>query len=308
VAVVWQAGSDPLDAIFLMQPVGEAKELAMDIYYIDGEFVEEDKASISAKDIIVLRGFGVFDFLITYNKRPFKLQEHVARFENSAKHIGLTMQHTNAEICRIVEETLRRNAHHDESNVRMVYTGGVSSDGVTPEDNGKLMVMVTPRHILPERWYTHGAKIITADIERFLPGVKSTSYLAAVYALQMATNAEAVEALYIDRTHRVLEGTTSNFFFFKEDRLITAGDGILPGITRSVVLELVKGRYDVEIRDIDRSELNQMSEAFITASNKEIVPVVQVDDRGVGDGAPGARTIEIMRLFRQTTDAFGQSD
>jgi branched-chain amino acid aminotransferase len=278
----------------------------MDIYYIDGDFVEEDKASLSVKDIVVLRGFGVFDFLITYNKRPFKLKEHVARLENSAKNIGLSIQHTNAEICGIVEETIRRNTHHDESNVRIVYTGGISSDGVTPEGNGKLLVMVTPKHVLPAWWYTNGTKIITADIERFLPDAKSTSYLNAVYALQLANKAEAIETLYVDRNQRVLEGTTSNFFFFKRDKLITAGDGILPGITRSVILELVKDRFEVEIRDIDRSELNEMSEAFITASNKEVVPVVQVDDLVVGNGNPGEKTKEIMRLFRETTTAFGQ--
>ena len=108
----------------------------MDIYYIDGEFVTEDKAVISAKDLTVLRGFGVFDFLITYNKRPFYLKEHVQRLENSADKIGLKLNHTNEEICAIVEETVRRNTHHDESNIRIVYTGGVSSDGVTPEGNG----------------------------------------------------------------------------------------------------------------------------------------------------------------------------
>lgn len=278
----------------------------MDIYYIDGDFVDDDKASISVKDIAVLRGFGVFDFLITYNKRPFKLQAHVARLENSARNIGLSIHHTNAEICSIVEETVRRNAHHDESNVRIVCTGGISSDGVTPEGNGKLMVMVTPKHVLPEWWYTRGAKIITVDIERFLPDAKSTSYLSAVYALQLANKADAIEAVYIDRNQRVLEGTTSNFFFFKGGKLITAGKDILPGITRDVILELVKGRFEVEIRDIDRSELADMNEAFITASNKEVVPVIQVDDLIVNGGKPGEKTKEIMRLFRETTTAFGQ--
>jgi branched-chain amino acid aminotransferase len=90
--------------------------------------------------------------------------------------------------------------------------------------------------------------------------------------------------------------------------LITAGDDILPGITRSVVLELIKDRFDVEIRDIDRSELYEMSEAFITASNKEVVPVVRVNDLVVNDGTPGEKTREIMRLFRETTDAFGRGN
>ena len=78
----------------------------MDTYYIDGQYVDEDKCVLSVKDIIVLRGFGVFDFLITYNKRPFYLKEHVQRLETSAQKIGLKIKHANDEICSIVEETI----------------------------------------------------------------------------------------------------------------------------------------------------------------------------------------------------------
>ena len=184
----------------------------MDIYYIDGQFVDEDKAFVSVKDIVVLRGFGVFDSLITYNKRPFRLKEHVERLQNSAKHIGLEIRPGNEEICRITEETIKRNPHHEESKIRIVYTGGISSDGVTPEGNGSLMVMVTPRHKLPDRWYTEGTKIITVDIERTLPDSKSTNYLSAIYALGQARQQNAIESVYIDRNDRVLEGTTTNFF------------------------------------------------------------------------------------------------
>jgi len=148
----------------------------MDIYYIDGQFIEEDKATLSAKDITVLRGFGVFDFLITYNKRPFFLEAHVARLENSAREIGLTLQHTNTEICDIVLQTIEKNTHLDESNIRIVYTGGISPDGVTPQGNGKLMVMVTPKYVLPDWWYADGAAVITVAMERFIPESKSTNH------------------------------------------------------------------------------------------------------------------------------------
>ena len=100
----------------------------MDIYNIDGEFVTEDEAAISVKDLAVLRGFGVFDFLITYNKRPFYLKEHVQRLENSAQKIGLKINHTTEAICSIVEETVLRNTDHDESNIRFVFSGGICSD------------------------------------------------------------------------------------------------------------------------------------------------------------------------------------
>ena len=117
----------------------------MDTYYIDGKFVGDDRALISVKDIVVLRSFGVFDFLITYNKRPFHLEEHVQRLENSARCIGLEIHHTNSEICEIVQETVKRNHHHMESAIRIMYSGGISSDGLNPDGRGILMVMVTPR-------------------------------------------------------------------------------------------------------------------------------------------------------------------
>lgn len=278
----------------------------MDTYYVDGEYVQEDDAKLSVKDITVLRGYGVFDFLITYHKRPFHLQAHVARLENSAREIGLRFQHSNAQICDIVKETNNRNAHHSESNIRIVYTGGISPDGVTPQGNGVLMVMVTPKLELPEWWYTDGAAVATVDIERFIPTSKSTSYLNAVFAQQIAKNQGAIEAIYVDRENRVLEGTTTNIFGLKGRTLVTPPDGILPGITRGVILDLVQGKFDVELRHIDMEELKTFDEIFISASNKEIVPVIKVNDMVVADGQPGKQTRAIMKLFHEYTDAYGK--
>ena len=278
----------------------------MDIYYIDGRFLSDDQSLISVKDIAVLRGYGVFDFLITYNRRPFHLEEHVYRLENSAKFIGLELNHTNSEICEVVRETVGKNPHHVESAIRIVYTGGISSDGLNPEGRGTLMVMVTPKPQLPKQYYTDGVKIITVDIERFIPQAKSTCYLSAVRAVQQAKKQGALEAVYVDRNNRILEGTTTNIFFFKGGRLVTPHQDILPGITRSVIMELAKGACGVEIRDIDRSELPGMDEAFITASNKEVIPVVKADDLQIGKGSVGENTRKIMQMFRNYTDSYGQ--
>jgi branched-chain amino acid aminotransferase len=277
-----------------------------DTYYIDGKFVYDDAALISAKDITVLRGFGVFDFLTTYNKRPFFLKEHVARLENSAGQIGLTLRHSNADICDIVVQTIEKNPLHTESNIRIVYTGGISLDGITPQGNGILMVMATQRPEMPAGWYTNGAKIITFDIERFLPTAKSTNYLSAVFAQQKAHKTGAVEAVYKDGKNRLLEGTTTNIFCFKGSSLITPPDTILPGITRGVVLDLTKDRYALELRHIHSDELSQMDEIFITASTKEIVPVIQVDDLKIGNGKPGNKTCDVMELFNNFTHAYGR--
>ena len=278
----------------------------MDTYYIDGKFVSEDDAQLSVKDITVLRGYGVFDFLITYRRRPFYLKEHVARLENSAKGIGLQLNHSNSEICHIVIETVEKNSHHAESNIRIVYTGGISPDGVTPQGNGILMVLVTPKLELPAWWYTDGAAVATVDMERFIPTSKSTNYLSAVFAQQLAKKQGAIEAIYVDRQNRVLEGTTTNIFGFKGGTLVTPPDGILPGITRSVVLDLAKAAYEINLRHIDLDELKAFDEIFISASNKEIVPIIRINDMTVADGKPGPQTRNIMSMFREYTDAYGR--
>ena len=250
----------------------------MDTYYIDGQFVSDNDSFISVKDIIVLRGFGVFDFLITYNRRPFHLEEHVRRLENSAECIGLELRHTTSEICDIVRETVSKNPHHAESAIRIVYTGGISSDGLNPEGRGILMVMVSEKHDLPPHLYTEGVKVITVEAGRFLPAAKSTCYLSAVLATRAAKKQGAVEALYVDPDNRILEGATTNFFCFIADRLITPRRDVLAGVTRSVVAELAKGLCEVEARDVRMSEVPEMQEAFITGSSKEVMPVVGMDD------------------------------
>lgn len=278
----------------------------MDTYYIDGRYVTDNESVINVRDLIVLRGFGIFDFLITYNKRPFHLEDHVQRLENSARYLGLEINYTNSEICEIVRETVNRNPHHKESGIRIVYTGGISSDGLNPEGRGILLVMVTPKHEIPEAWYTEGAKVITVDIERFIPFAKSTCYLTAVHAMQQAKKQDAIEAVYVDRNNHILEATTSSIFFFKNNRLLTSHRDILPGITRSAIIELAKSCYDVETRDIDRSELRHMEEAFLASSNKEVMPIVQVNDLQIGNGRVGEHTRKIMQLFRDYTVSYSQ--
>lgn len=278
----------------------------MDTYYVDGKFVSEDDAFISAKDMSILRGYGIFDFLRTYSGKPFHLDDHIVRLETSAALVGIQIPCSHDEIADIVMQTLEKN-NHAESNIRLVVTGGVSPDSVTPQDTSKLIVMVTGCQPLPPEWYTEGAKIITTDVERYIPGAKSTSYMKAVLALKNAHDQQAAESVYIDRHNRVLEGTTTNFFLFFGNKLVTAGNDILPGITRKVLLDILKDEFEIEIRDIDRSELEKADEAFISASNKEIVPVVKINDMTVGDGKIGPKVRRVTEIFANYTAEYGRS-
>ncbi|MDC7220286.1 MAG: aminotransferase class IV [Spirochaetales bacterium] len=277
----------------------------MDIYYVDGEFVPENEAFVLAKDIAVLRGFGAFDFMRTYGRRPFHLEDHIARLRKSTEKIGLDLKWSDEEISKAVMDTLEKNPSYEEANIRIVVTGGESSNGVLPEGNGKLIIMVSDKHACPEWWYTDGAPVVTVDVERYIPEAKSINYMNAVIAQKKAKNKDAVEAIYVDREQRVLEGTTTNIYGFKGNKLVTPGTDILDGITRKVVLDLAKEDFEVEIRDIKKDELADFEEIFMSASNKEIVPVIKIDDLTIGNGKPGPKTQKIMDAFRKLTDAYG---
>jgi branched-chain amino acid aminotransferase len=273
----------------------------MAIFYLDGDFKDETDAVISIQDLSVLRGYGVFDYLRTYNKKPFRIDSHIKRFKRSAELTLLNFPWSDDEIKSIVNETLSRNDFPD-SNVRLMITGGESLDSLTPGDDSKLVVLVTDLKPQPAEWYVDGVKIITSKTERYLPEAKSTNYLNAIIVLRDAKKRDAIESIYVDRNNRVLEGTTSNLFFVKGHKIVTAGDGILSGVTREVILESYKG-FEIEVRDVLYDELCDMDEAFLTSSNKEVVPVIQIDEIVISDG-PGKITLDVMDFFRKVAESY----
>jgi branched-chain amino acid aminotransferase len=241
----------------------------------------------------------VFDFMRTFNGKPNHLKEHVVRLKNSARKIGLKLPWSKEDIITIVETTLRKN-QLPEANIRIVITGGSSTDFITPQGNPRLLVLVTPITLPPSEWYTKGIKIITVHTRRNLPEAKSIDYIRATIALRKANKAGAVEAIYLDRESYVLEGTTSNIFAIVDDVLITPKENILPGITRKAVLEISRALMEHRIEKLSLESLHTAKEVFITGSGKGLVPVVKVDDHTIGKGLPGPKTKLLLNaLARQ---------
>lgn len=280
------------------------RRTAMGVFYIDGKYVNEDEAVLPVDDLAVLRGYGVFDFMRTYGGRPFRLDDHIRRLQNSAALIQLSCPWSLEEIRAIVEQTMERNGY-EESNVRLLVTGGESGDSITPGDRPRLLVMVTPVKAFPGEWYREGVKVVTSDITRYIPGAKSIDYIRAILALNNARQQDAVESIYVDSHEVVLEGTTSNIFVVADGRVLTPPEDILPGVTRQAVLEIIEDEFSPELETITRQTLYGAEEVFLTSSNKEVLPVVRVDDRTIGNGQPGSATRRIMELFRNHTDQYG---
>lgn len=289
--------------VFIFIGQNELNEaILMSIFYVDGDFVNEQEARIPLADLAVLRGFAVFDFLRTYGGRPFQLDEHIHRLRRSADLIGLNYPWSDADLINAVYETLKRNPDHDESDIRIVMTGGLSPNNLLPEPGAaRLLIMVQPVTRLPAEHYEKGHAVITVDLARILPAAKTTNYITAVMAMQRARAANAIEALYTTPTGHVTEATTSNLFMFQGQHLITPVEDVLPGITRQVVLRCVDGLFPVTIRAITLDELLTADEIFITSSVKEVLPIVRVDAHTIGDGRPGPNTRRVMARFREET-------
>jgi branched-chain amino acid aminotransferase len=251
-------------------------------------------------DLGFVRGYGVFDVLRTYGRVPFELDAHLLRLQRSAQQIELTLPWPLEALRALVYETLSRNAAVEpqlDVTIRIVVTGGASANFLLPEDAQSLAIMPAAVRALSPQLYSEGARLITVDIPRFMPSVKSINYVSAILGQKRAKQAGAVEALYCTAEGVISECTTSNFFLVRNGRLITPDQDVLAGITRSVALELAADLGEVELRPILREELRTADEAFITSTTKEILPIVRVDDVTIGTGRPGPFTQRLGTLF-----------
>lgn len=276
----------------------------MKTYYVDGKFVAADKAVIPVNDLAVLRGYGVCDIMRTYNGKPYFLNEHVHRLKMSAEKTGLNLPWSSQDIKQIILDTLNKNNLEKEANIRIVITGGSSTDFFSPQGNPRLIILITDMNRLPDHWYKKGVKVITHPLERSLPGAKVISYIPAVLALKKAKDKGAIEAIYINRENQTLEGTTSNLFAFFNITLTTPKDGVLNGITRQAILKLANDEYPVKEAVIPLEKLLKADEVFISGTNKSIVPVIQIDNQVIGNGKPGKLTKKLILKLENHAKAF----
>lgn len=271
------------------------------MYFINGSYVKEEDAKISVLDLSILRGFGIFDYLRTYQGRPFHLRDHLQRFQYSAKQLGLNLPYPLEQIATIINTVLELNGY-EESSLKIIATGGVSPDQFTPQNPATLIVFAYPLTAYPAHFYTDGIKVATTQLNRSLPFCKTTQYVPGIVALQKGRLQNAQEALYLNAKGEILEATTSNFFGVKNKKLYTCiSEEVLAGITREVVLNIAKDRFEICLEPIPANQIDTLDEAFLTASNKEVLPVTAIDENQVGDGQVGPVTKEIMRLFRTYT-------
>lgn len=272
---------------------------------IDGTLTRPEEATVSVYDRGFLYGDSVFETVRTYAGEPFALDEHMARLSRSAERVGITMPIAPALFAMEVRKAVRA-AKNPESYARAMLTRGAGPLGLDPSAalTPLRVILVEPLTPPPPSAYRDGVAVVTVRTERAADaahGAKVGNYLGSLLALQKARAAGAHEALILDASGHVLEGTTSNVFLVRGGDLITPPDeaGILPGITRAHLLDIARAeRHGVRFASITPADLATADEVFLTSSIREILPVVRVDDRIIAGGAPGPVTRALHAAFR----------
>ena len=270
--------------------------------------VDRDDAKVSVFDHGLLYGDGIFEGIRLYDGCIFKLDAHLERLENSAKAIMLPMPWSRDDLSNAVRETCRANGLRD-GYIRLVVTRGEGSLGLSIKncDSPQLIIIADTIQLYPTEFYENGLKIITVPTRRCNPAalpptVKSLNYLNNILAKIEAQHLGYHEAIMLNDQGYVAECTGDNVFVISKGELITpsASAGALKGITRDTVLEIATTlgvpareanltRYDVWVAD----------ELFLTGTAAEIIPIVEVDARTIGDGKPGAITGRFLEQFKK---------
>jgi branched-chain amino acid aminotransferase len=282
--------------------------LAMSVQiYIDGAYIAKEDAKISVFDHGYLYGDGVFEGIRAYNGKVFKMHEHLERLYESAHHILLDIPISQDEMAAAMMETLRKNNLSD-AYIRIVVSRGVGDLGLDPRKCSRATVVIIADHIslFPQEHYDHGLEVITSATRQrshdtFEPRIKSLNYLNNILVKLEAAQAGAMEAIMLDSQGYVVEGSGSNIFIVdKKGRLLTPPVyiGILEGVTRNTVIELAReDGMIVEEQPFTRHDLYVAAECFLTGTAAELIPVITVDRRSVGDGKPGKLTKLLMEKF-----------
>jgi branched-chain amino acid aminotransferase len=291
------------------------KRLGLKVY-INGELYEKENARISVYDHGLLYGDGVFEGIRAYNGRIFRCKEHVDRLFASARAIALEIPMSKEEVADAMRATLDANGLTD-AYIRLVVTRGVGTLGLDPYECSEPQVIIITDSVslYPREYYEKGLELVTVSTLRnhpnaLNPRIKSLNYLNNILAKIECLQAGVIEAIMLNKEGYVAECTGDNIFIVKDGKLLTppVHAGILEGITRDVVMELAReaGIGALE-RDMTRFDLYVADECFLTGTAAEIIPVVRIDSRDIGDGTPGPLTLKLLAMFRQqTTDSSGR--
>lgn len=243
---------------------------------------------------------GSYTTLRTYQGDRFlRLDAHLDRLEQSASLAGSPIPIDRPAIRRALAQAISQ-AGHAESRLRLTLTLEPTSGGSNrcPAEKGDVFIALEPFYGFEPNLYAEGARCLTVSLRRQRPRAKMNDFFGPSRQVYASLPAGIHEGLMTDENDAILEGLTSNFFAVYQETLWTAQDGVLPGVTRGLVLEIAADVLPIRLEAVRLAQISGSSEAFITSSSREVMPVIEIDGTLVGDARPGSKTQELLCRYR----------
>jgi branched-chain amino acid aminotransferase len=265
--------------------------------YQNGKIKETKKIEISPYDLGFLRGYAVFDVSRTKESGDvFLIKEHYKRIKNSAKKIGLNFNLSENDFKNIIEKLKKKNKT-TMATVRTIVSGGESKSKFNFEGNENIIILMEDLIMNKKEDFEKGLSVITLEYKREFPEIKTTNYLCSIQNQKNQKKAKSFETIYI-KNNQVFEASTANVFIVKNKKIFTAKDGVLMGITRNLIIKLAKkNNFSVLEKNISKGDLFGADEVFLTATNKNVLPIIRVDKKKIGNGKVGDVTKSLIRIF-----------
>jgi branched-chain amino acid aminotransferase len=274
--------------------------------WLGDKLVDEQDAKVSVFDHGLLYGDGVFEGIRVYNKRVFELDAHITRLYNSAKGIRLDIPMDRKTMIDALHKTVEANGIVD-GYIRLIITRGIGSLGLNPFtcETSTVIIIADNIQLYPEELYEKGMKIISATTVRnhplaIPPQIKSLNYLNNILAKIEALDNDVPEAIMYNHEGYVAEATGDNVFTVRKGIVYTPPSeaGGLEGITRDVVIRIAK-KEGIEVieKNLTRFDLYISDELFLTGTAAEVIGIVEIDGRKIGEGRPGPVTKLLREKF-----------
>ncbi|MDP8258779.1 MAG: branched-chain-amino-acid transaminase [Candidatus Aadella gelida] len=282
--------------------------------FLNGEFVEKEDAKISIFDHGLLYGDGVFEGIRAYSRCIFKGTEHIDRLYASAEALRLDIPMKKEEMLSSIIETLKVNGL-DDAYIRVVVTRGPGDLGLDPRkcERATVFIITDKIKLYPNDFYEKGLPIIVSKVRRnhplcLDPKIKSLNYLNNILAKITAIDAGTQEALMLSVDGYAVECTGDNIFIVTGGKIYTppCEMGSLEGITQDAVMDIArKDGIEVSFKKMLPEEVYEADECFLTGTAAEIIPVIKIEDKTIGNGKPGEVTKRLLEEFRKITKIDG---
>jgi len=253
----------------------------------NNKFIAPEKSKIPILSESFMYGYGVFETLRTYNKKPFKTKEHIDRLYKSAKIINLKIKEKKSDIEKMVNKISKKSTHKNQRIKIIAIKEGI-------------FLVSIKLTITPDIYKGVSCKAVKCT--RHLPKAKTLSYLDSYLSHTKAEKNGYFEALLVNDNQEILEGAYSNIFWFEKNSLCTPEKNVLEGITRQTIIDI--SPYKIKFKTIKLKDLLKKSEIFLTQTTTGIIPITKINNKLLNSGNPGTKTLELMERFSLFSSSF----